>query len=81
MHIDLFEPMDVISMGGKLYGFVIVDDYWVYFLAYKDETLHTFIKHCKKIQNEKCLTLINVRSDHGGEFVTVMVKKCLVLLS
>ena len=27
LHIDLFEPMDVISMGGKSYGFFIVDDY------------------------------------------------------
>ena len=59
-------------MGGKSYGFVIVDDYsrfiWVYFLAHKNEALHTFIRNCKKVQNEKGLTLINVRSDHGGEF-------------
>ena len=72
LHMDLFGPMDVISMGGKSYGFVIVDDYsrftWVYFLAHKDETLHTFIKHCKKNQNEKGLTLVNIKSDHGGEF-------------
>ena len=27
LHIDLFGPMDVLSMGGKSYGFVIVDDY------------------------------------------------------
>ena len=26
------------------------------------------MRHCKKVQNEKVLTLINVRSDHGGEF-------------
>ena len=72
LHVDLFGSMDVLSMGGKSYGFVIVEDYsrftWVYFLVYKDEALHTFIKHCKKVQNEKGLTLINVRSDHGGEF-------------
>ena len=72
LHVDLFGPMDVISMGGKSYGFIIVDDYsrftWVYFLTHKDEALHTFIRHCKKVQNEKGLTLINVRSDHGGEF-------------
>ena len=72
LHIDLFGPMDVLSMGGKSYGFVIVDDYsrftWVYFLAHKDEALHTFIRHCKKVQNEKGLTLLSVRSDHGGEF-------------
>ena len=30
--------------------------------------MHTFIKHCKKVQNEKCLTLVNYRSDHRGEF-------------
>ena len=53
LHIDFFRLMDVISMGGKSYGFVIIDDYsrftWVYFFAHKDEALHTFIKHCKKI--------------------------------
>ena len=38
------------------------------FFAHKDEALHTFIKYCKKIQNEKGLTLISVRSDHSGEF-------------
>ena len=27
LHIDLFGPMDVLSMGGKSYEFVIVDDY------------------------------------------------------
>ena len=40
----------------------------MYFHAHKDETLHTFIKHCKKIQNEKGITIVNVKSDHGGEF-------------
>ena len=29
---------------------------------------HCIIRHCKKVQNEKDLTFINVRSDHGGEF-------------
>ena len=38
------------------------------FFSHKDEALHTFIKHCKKIQNDKGLTLVNVRSDHSGEF-------------
>ena len=27
LHIDLFGLMDVLSMGGKSHGFVIVDDY------------------------------------------------------
>ena len=71
LHIDLFGLMDVINTGGTSYGFVIIDYSrftWVYFLAHKIEALHTFIKHCKKVQNEKCLTLVNIRSDHGGKF-------------
>ena len=59
-------------MRGKSYGFVIVDDFsrftWVYFLAHNDEALHTFLKHCKKVQNVKGVTLVNIRSNHGGEF-------------
>ena len=39
--MKMFGPMDVLSMGGKSYRFVIVDDYsrftWVYFLAHKNE--------------------------------------------
>ena len=40
----------------------------MYFLAHKDEALHTFIRHYKKIQNEKGITLVKVRNDHEGEF-------------
>ena len=80
LHIDLFGPMDVLSMDGKSYGFVIVDDYsrftWVYFLSHKDEALHTFIRHCKKVQNEKDLTLISVRSGHGDEFENHSFEMC-----
>ena len=38
----------------------------MYFLAHKNEALHIFIKHCKKVQNEK--KVVNIRSDHRGEF-------------
>ncbi|EOY17399.1 Uncharacterized protein TCM_036561 [Theobroma cacao] len=53
-------------------AFVIVDDYsrytWVYFLAHKNDALPTFVNHCKKVQNEKGLVIVSIRSDHGGEF-------------
>ena len=48
----------------------------MYFLANKDETLHTFIKHCKKDQNEKCLTLVNFKSNHGGDFDKYAFNSC-----
>ena len=47
---------------------IILDSHGYIFLTHKDEALYTFIRHCKKVQNEKDLTLINVKSDHGGEF-------------
>ena len=40
--MDLFGPIATISLGGKRYSLVIVDDYtrftWVFFLRSKDET-------------------------------------------
>ncbi|WRX13934.1 GAG-pre-integrase domain - like 5 [Theobroma cacao] len=56
LHVDLFGPIIVASLGGKSHGFVIVDDYSrytrVYFLAHKDDALSIFVKHCKRVQNE-----------------------------
>jgi predicted SAM-dependent methyltransferase len=41
LHIDLFGPNRVASLGEKLYAFVIVDNFscftWVLFLAHKNE--------------------------------------------
>jgi len=40
LHLNLFGPTRMLSLGGKKYGFVILDDYsrdtWVYFLAHKN---------------------------------------------
>ncbi|XP_042983357.1 uncharacterized protein LOC122312768, partial [Carya illinoinensis] len=73
IHIDLFGPNRVASLGGKYYAFVIVDDFsrytWVIFLAHKDEAHNVFTKLCKRIQNEKGYTISSIRSDRGKEFV------------
>ncbi|CAJ2661907.1 unnamed protein product [Trifolium pratense] len=72
LHIDLFGPVKTTSLGGKNYGFVIVDDYsrytWVLFLKNKDESFESFKIFCKKVQNERGSNIISIRSDHGGEF-------------
>ncbi|XP_042983356.1 uncharacterized protein LOC122312767, partial [Carya illinoinensis] len=73
IHMDLFGPNRVASLGGKYYAFVIVDDFsrytWVIFLAHKDEAHNAFTKLCKRIQNEKGYTISSIRSDRGKEFV------------
>ena len=72
VHMDLFGPNDIVSLGGKKYCFVLVDDYsrytWVYFLAKKSETFSYFTKFTKLVQNEKGVPIVSLRSDHGGEF-------------
>jgi hypothetical protein len=60
LHMDLFGPIRTASLSGKLYAFVIVDDYsrytWVLFLTHKNEAHKAFVKHCRRIQNEKGFT-------------------------
>ena len=72
LHMDLFGPIRTANLSGKLYVFVIVDDYsrytWVLFLAYKNEAHKAFVKLCRRVQNEKGYAINNVRSDRGREF-------------
>ena len=72
IHMDLFGPSRTLSLGGKRYAYILVDDFsrftWVLFLANKHDAFHEFQKFCKKVQNEKELKIIKIRSDHGGEF-------------
>ena len=46
LHLDLFGPERYVSLGGKKYAFVIVDDFsrftWVLFLRSKDEAFNEF---------------------------------------
>ena len=73
LHIDLFGPTQIQSLGGKRYGFVIVDDYsrftWVYFLSHNHGSFKVFEIFCKRVQNEKGFCIASVRSDHGTEFM------------
>ena len=73
LHMDLFGPTPITSLGGKSYCLVVIDDYsrftWVIFLKSKDETCFNLIKLIKQIQNEKSLSVIKIRSDRGTEFL------------
>ena len=72
LHMDLFGPTRTSSLGGKRYGLVIVDDFsrftWVFFLAHKDESFSAFLKFYRKVSNEKGVSVVCIRSDHGTEF-------------
>ena len=53
-HMDLFGPVNVMSMSKNRYALVIVDDYskytWVLFLHSKDETPQMVIDHLKLVE-------------------------------
>ncbi|XP_057496707.1 uncharacterized protein LOC130781518, partial [Actinidia eriantha] len=71
LHMDLIGPSRTMSLGGKLYILVIVDDFsrftWVTFLAHKNEAFSSFSKLCRRLQNDKELKISNIRTDHGRE--------------
>jgi len=40
------------------------------FLKSKDETIYGFVRFLKKVKNKNGFSIINIRSDHGGEFIS-----------
>ncbi|CAN1310032.1 Retrovirus-related Pol polyprotein from transposon TNT 1-94 [Linum perenne] len=72
LHIDLFGPCNIMSIGGKFYTLVVVDDFsrftWVKFLVHKNEALSSLQKLISEEENQIGLKVKIIRSDHGGEF-------------
>ncbi|PKA48986.1 Retrovirus-related Pol polyprotein from transposon TNT 1-94 [Apostasia shenzhenica] len=72
LHMDLFGPIKILSLSGKKYCLVIVDDYsrfsWTLFLAHKHDAYDCFKSLYKRIMNKIGLNVLSIRSDHGGEF-------------
>ena len=72
LHMDLFGPVNVMSMSKKRYALVIVDDYskftWVLFLHSKDETPQLVIDHVKFIELDSKCPVKAIRSDNGTKF-------------
>ncbi|KAJ9565015.1 hypothetical protein OSB04_000981 [Centaurea solstitialis] len=72
LHMDLFGPTNVMSIGKKSYCLVIVDDYsrftWVYFLRTKDETSGLIKPFVTRVENKTNLRVKIIRSDNGTEF-------------
>ena len=70
--MDLFGPTRSMSLSGKRYSYVLVDDFsrftWVFFLTNKYETFSEFQVFYKKIKQNGKYKIFNIQSDHGGEF-------------
>ncbi|KAJ9546465.1 hypothetical protein OSB04_019008 [Centaurea solstitialis] len=78
IHMDLCGPMKTVSLAGRKYVLVIVDDYsrytWTRFLKTKDETSILIINFIKAVQVQFKLPVQTVRSDNGTEFKNQVLK-------
>ena len=78
LHVDLMGPMRTESMGGKRYIMVVVDDFSRYsrveFLREKLEAYDKMERLCRKLQNEKEVPTVEIKSDHGKEFENAKLK-------
>ncbi|GKG04314.1 putative ribonuclease H-like domain-containing protein, partial [Tanacetum coccineum] len=72
LHMDLFGPTNVMSIGKRSYCLVIVDDYsrftWTFFLRTKDETSGLIKSFILRIENQSNQKVKVIRSDNGTEF-------------
>ncbi|GJU36995.1 retrovirus-related pol polyprotein from transposon TNT 1-94, partial [Tanacetum coccineum] len=79
LHMDLCGPIRVVSVNGKKYILVIVDDYsrftWVKCLRTKDEAPNFIIKFLKMIQVWLKTPIRRIRIDNGTEFVNQTLRE------
>nr|GEX10974.1 retrovirus-related Pol polyprotein from transposon TNT 1-94 [Tanacetum cinerariifolium] len=79
LHMDLCGPMRIVSINGKRYVLVIVDDYsrymWVHFLRSKDEAPEVIINFLKMITVLLQSPAIIIRTDNGIEFKNQVLKE------
>jgi hypothetical protein len=72
LHMELMRPMQVESLGGNRYVFVVVDDFsrftWVNFIREKSDTFNVFKDLCIQLQRENDNVIVRIRNDHGREF-------------
>ncbi|KAL8110022.1 hypothetical protein AgCh_025944 [Apium graveolens] len=72
LHIDIFGPVNVMSIAKKRYALVIVDEYtrytWVYFLQTKDESPSILLDHVLELEKGSYIQSEYHQSDNGTEF-------------
>ena len=72
MHLDVWGPAQVSSLGGSHYYVIFIDDStrktWVYFLKKKSDVFETSKKWKALVENEIEKKLKCLRSNNGGEY-------------
>ncbi|XP_019171370.1 PREDICTED: uncharacterized protein LOC109166928 [Ipomoea nil] len=72
IHVDIWGPFMVQSLGGERYFLTIVDDYsrytWLHLMRHKSETQNLIRKFHKYVHTQFGLPIKIIRSDNGPEF-------------
>ena len=72
LHMDLFGPVNVLSISKNSYCLVIIDDYsrftWVFFLSVKSETPELLKRFIVLIENQLNTKVKGIRNDNRTEF-------------
>ena len=79
IHMDLFGPVNVLSINRNSYCLVIIDDYsrftWVFFLSVKSETPELIKRFITLIENQLNAKVKGIRSDNGTEFKNAVMDR------
>ncbi|KAL8103700.1 hypothetical protein AgCh_028047 [Apium graveolens] len=79
LHVNLFGPVNVMSITKKKYAMVIVDEFtrytWVYFLHTKSETASILIDHVKQLDKLVKDSVKILRSDNGTKFKNLIMEE------
>ena len=78
LHLDLFGPVNIMSISKKRYTLVIVDEYtrftWVYFLHRKYETTTILLDHVRLIETDDLKVKV-LRSYNGTKFKNLVLEE------
>ena len=79
LHMDLFGPVNIMSISKNKYFLVIVDDFTrfslTFFLHSKDEASQLIINHIKAVDNGSKWNVKKIGSDNGTEFKNSIMKE------
>nr|GEV24767.1 hypothetical protein [Tanacetum cinerariifolium] len=74
IHIDVCGPFKIMSRQGASYFVTFTDDFsrygYVYLLKHKHEVFETFKVFQKEVENQLGKTIISLRSDREGEYMS-----------
>lgn len=78
VHVDLWGPHYPLSLSGKTYAAILLDEKtrktWIVFLRSKDEFIDAFKVWLPKVENESKKSMKVLRADGGGEFISAKLK-------